>query len=550
MRDSRSSRNSSELQQANSGRSSRRPIDGRAMQEKDGKRLQRGSANEAGQSSGVGRFANDRRGQRPDGGRQDGANRGNSGRGQRPNGAMQDGANRGNGGRGQRPNGAMQDGKKGALSKRQSESISNSRTLVVRLFAGILALGCILGFAMFLRPATSEAENRNLTEFPTFSWETFVDGEFFSDLSLWYADTYPFRDQLVGLDLALKSTFGISTDVQMIGGNEAAEEIPDENQAAVEEFPYEKVEAPNERVMAQDIQNSITKGLYVKNGAAYSIYYFSKKSVQRYAKALNECANELQGVATVYSLLVPNNSGAMLSESELKDLGGSDQAQAIKYFDSLFNNYVMPVDVLDALREHNDEYIFFRTDHHWTQLGAYYAYLCYCQVAGINPVDIDTLDTETFQPFLGAFYQQLNNEAMKNNPDYVETFIPASTNEMKYKKQNGKKWIKSKVIQDVNGWNPGSLYSTFVAGDEPLVKIENPELNDGSSVLVVKDSFGNAFVPWLVDNYQYVYVIDFRYYDGKIPEFVIQNDIQNVIFLNNISMAGTKTVADKLLTMM
>lgn len=438
------------------------------------------------------------------------------------------------------------------FSKGKVDQISAARGLVVKLFAGILGLGLILGLAAFLRPATSEVENRTLTPFPEFTWDTFMNGEFFSNLSLWYADTFPFRDQLVSLDLALESTYGISTDVQMIGGSSTAEEIPDADRTNAGELTntHEKVEAPNERVMAQDIQDNIMKGLYVKNGAAYSIYYFSKKSVQKYTKALNTCAEALDGKATVYSMLVPNNSGAMLSEQELKDLGGSDQAQAIKYFNSLYNPDVLEVNVLDELRSHNDEYIYFKTDHHWTQLGAYYAYLCYCKVANLTPVDIDSLETQTFKPFLGAFYQQLKNDAMKNNPDYVQAYVPSSTNNLQYQKKGSTKWIKSHVIQDVTGWNENSLYSTFIAGDEPLVKIKNPKLKDGSSVLVVKDSFGNALVPWLVDNYQYVYVIDFRYYDGKIPQFVEENNVRNVLFLNNISMAGTTTVADKLLSMM
>ncbi len=437
------------------------------------------------------------------------------------------------------------------FSKRQAEEIEGARGLVIKIFAGILVLGFVLGIAFFLRPTVSQVENRNLTTFPELTLETFLNGQFFSDVSLWYADTFPFREQLVSLDQVMESAFGLTGDVQMVGGTEVTDEIPEDAQPQeIETDSKEEVEAPNERVMAEEIQDSITKGLYVKNGAAYNIYYFSKESVQKYAKAINSCASELQDSATVYSILVPNNSGAMLTEQELTDLGGSDQAQAIKYFYSLYSENVVSVDILDELRNHNDEYLYFKTDHHWTQLGAYYAYLCFSQAAGLEPVDINTLETMTFEPFLGSYYQELLNDTMKNNPDYVLAYIPADTNDMKYKEQDGDKWKKSNVILDVTGWNHASLYNTFIAGDEPIEKIENPKLDDNSSVLVVKDSFGNAFVPWLVDNYQYIYVIDFRYYDGSIPEFVKNKGIQNVLFLNNISMAGTTTVAEKLQSMM
>ena len=116
---------------------------------------------------------------------------------------------------------------------------------------------------------------------------------------------------------------------------------------------------------------------------------------------------------------------------------------------------------------------------------------------------------------------------------------------MVYWGKEGEK-IEAHVITDVEGWNKNSLYSTFIAGDEPISIIENPTITDGSSVLVVKDSFGNAFVPFLVNNYQTVYVIDYRYTDTNIVEYVKENKIQDVIFLNNISLAGTLTVAAKI----
>ena len=79
-----------------------------------------------------------------------------------------------------------------------------------------------------------------------------------------------------------------------------------------------------------------------------------------------------------------------------------------------------------------------------------------------------------------------------------------------------------------------------LGGDKAYTEINNPALMDGSSVLVIKESFGNAFVPFLVENFQNVYVIDYRYYDGTVSELVDKYNIENVVFVNNISITSTQ----------
>ena len=87
-----------------------------------------------------------------------------------------------------------------------------------------------------------------------------------------------------------------------------------------------------------------------------------------------------------------------------------------------------------------------------------------------------------------------------------------------------------------------SKYNCFLTSDNPsgtmqsyYCSIENPSITDGSAVVLVKESFGNCFAPFLVDHYQYVYVIDYRYFDGDIVDFVNMTGADHVIFLNNIT---------------
>lgn len=434
----------------------------------------------------------------------------------------------------------------------RSRSLARWRQASVDAVNLLLAAGFVVGLAFFARPSTSGVEMRELTPFPSFSLEGFLDGSFTSDLSLWYADTYPLREPLVAADQWLEARYGIDTGTKMIGGNVVADELPPEGEtgSGADAAPAEReqVEVPTEDAMAADIQNQIMSGLYVNNGAAYSIYYFSQEAVEGYTGAINACARALDGEAKVYSVLAPNNS-AVLDDETLAKLGGTDQQQAIAYFNSLYDPSVGTLDSWGAIRDHRDEYVYFRTDHHWTQLGAYYVYVELCEQMGIEPVDLADQQTMRFDGFLGTYYSQIRDAAMAANPDYVEAHVPNGTNDMTYWDKNGTE-VQANVITDVTGWNQASLYNTFIAGDQPLEHIHNPEKDDGSSVLVIKDSYGCAFTPLLVDNFEDVWVIDFRYSDENIPAFVREHGIQNVVFVNNISLAGTLTVADKLTSMM
>lgn len=431
---------------------------------------------------------------------------------------------------------------------RKARYLGRMRWVGVRLPTAAIAVLAFVGLLFFARPTTSDIEKRALAKLPEPSLGSVLDGSYLSELSLWYGDTYPLREPLVRLSQALKALYGIQPKVQLVGGSVVADELPAEGEAApVEATPEDgPVEAPTERGMAEEVQDQIMQGLYVDNGAAYNIYYFSQESVQLYAEAMNTCAANLAGEATVYSIIAPTSAGALLDEGLLEDLGGTDQRQAIRYFLSLYSDDVHGVDVYDALRAHRDEYLYFRTDHHWTQLGAYYAYLEFCKAKGVEPSNILAREKMTFDTFLGTFYAELGNTDMEANPDYVDAYIPNSTNDMVVWDTDGNE-IQTNVVTDVSDWNIYSKYNCFISGDRPLSRIDNPTKTDGSSCLVIKDSFGCAFVPLLVDDYQTVWVIDFRYSDRSIPDFVRENDIEDVIFLNAIVLAGTDPVASSLL---
>jgi len=90
------------------------------------------------------------------------------------------------------------------------------------------------------------------------------------------------------------------------------------------------------------------------------------------------------------------------------------------------------------------------------------------------------------------------------------------------------------VIADVSGWSSSAKYNTFCGGDNPLTVFENPSVTDGSVCIVVKESFGNALMPYIVDHYSKVYEVDYRYWSGNLIDYAREVGATDMIFANNV----------------
>jgi hypothetical protein len=196
--------------------------------------------------------------------------------------------------------------------------------------------------------------------------------------------------------------------------------------------------------------------------------------------------------------------------------------------------------------QHRDEYIFFRTDHHWTSKGAYYAYQKFCIKKGLTPHSLSEYDKQNFGTYLGSFYTD-TNKSKSLRKDKIKAFYPVSNEKIKmtYRSEAGQTY-KSSVISDATGYSISYKYCAFISGDNPYTVVKNSSIKDGSSCIVVKESYGNAFVPYLADHYQTIYVIDYRYWNGSVSSYAKKKKVQDVIFLNNISMTRNAYLIGKM----
>ena len=449
-------------------------------------------------------------------------------------------------------------------SRKQSEKrrrlriIKKYRTAVIRVFFGLLFVIAVIGLLLPLRPKTSAIEKRELEKWPRFTLASIWDGTYFSQISTWYADTFPFREKLISADTTVKSLYGLRGDQIVQNGANSGDAIPEEGMDVTKETKAEngesesvseteaetaaketETEDPNGNAI--DVVPEQVGSVYVTGDTAFGLYYFALEGANEYISDVDKIQKKLDGIATVYDIIAPTSIGIMLTDEAQEELGVSSQKEAVAYAISSIekaNSKVKCINVCQNLVNHNDEYIYFRTDHHWTALGAYYAYEEFCKAKGIKHTPVSGYETMEFPDFLGTLYSGSGQaSALGDNPDTVIAYIPKATNDMTFIGHDNVEYTWN-VIEDVSDWEANSKYNCFIGGDEPFATIENPNKTDGSACVIVKESFGNAFVPFLVDHYQYTYVVDHRYfsiyskYENDFVKMVQDKNIQDVILLN------------------
>lgn len=281
-------------------------------------------------------------------------------------------------------------------------------------------------------------------------------------------------------------------------------------------------------------------------GAAFELYHYVESSAEKYTSVINKVASKLKETADVYAIVAPTSVGVTLPDNKKNKVNSSNQKESIQKIYGKLNKNVTCVSLHDTLMQHRTEYIYFRTDHHWTDKGAYYAYQEFSKAKGVTPHALSEYKTKKFGDYLGTFYTE-TNESKTLRQDMVKAFYPVENEKIKmtYMDENGTRFDSS-VICDGSNYSIRLKYCAFIAGDNPLSVIKNKEKKDGSTCLVIKESYGNAFVPYLADHYQKIYVIDYRYWQGSISGFVKKKDIQDVVFLNNISMTRNAYLIGKL----
>lgn len=291
------------------------------------------------------------------------------------------------------------------------------------------------------------------------------------------------------------------------------------------------------RILPDDGQTGVKKGaVFIYKNRGFELFSGGGSMGKKYAETINAYSRlQIPGLK-IYNLIIPNGWEFEITE-KYKDLA----KPAKEVIDAVYaaeDPAIVKINPVDTIRQHRSEYIYFNTDHHWTSLGAYYAYRSFCAASGNTPVSLQNIPSKVKPNFLGFFHRITRSSILKNNPDSVRYYLfPDSVNFYIGSSKNISYWAPSKMYaEQVSGDNS---YSVFLQGDLPICKMETQKKN-GRKIALVKESYGNAFAPFLINNYEKVIVVDQRSYKGDFIAMLKAEGINELLFINNIFAAHTQ----------
>lgn len=281
--------------------------------------------------------------------------------------------------------------------------------------------------------------------------------------------------------------------------------------------------------------------IYVWNNEGFELFGGSEESAGWYADTINTVAGKLSGY-NVYSLMIPNHTEMGLPVRLKNEVSTNSQADNIKAaYAAMDKSKVTPVNAYNYLSEHCNEYIYFKSDHHWTGLGSYYAYSAFADTLGVPALSLDTCTKASIEGFTGT----LSNIANGLDTDTVDYWKFPYSVSMDITDASGN--VTNYDSPYFDGEAGGSLaYGVFIYGDNPLtvMKSSSDNAQSGKKIVVVKESYGNAFVPYLTNNFEEVHVVDLRSFrstmNTDLATYCRNNGITDVLFLNGIMSANNE----------
>ncbi len=371
------------------------------------------------------------------------------------------------------------------------------RIIIIIVFIGFLVL--ISGASLIIKDREfSPNENRYLAETPELSWDNILSGKFQDGLEDYLRDQVCFRDGWITVKTGIQKACG-DTD---IGG------------AYVGKDGYDF-----EKITPEDVD---------------------EKQVDRNIKAVEDyfmTASETIDKQKLSFLLVPT-SGLVMQEKLPKNARLFDQAKYIDQVQKAMKDYNF-VDVRDTLMDHNDEYIYYKTDHHWTSAGACLAYDVWSERTGGEAETEDGLVKNVVSDkFRGSLYSKI----LDADSAYDEIWTYGLQKDDAFGSKDCTVTIDEKQqldsIYDDEMLQKKDKYAYFLSGNYGQVHIQNQKAASkakGKNILIIKDSFANSFVPFVTQDYENIYMVDLRYYNGDMKSYLQEHNITDVLVLYNIS---------------
>ncbi|MDD5947274.1 MAG: DHHW family protein [Oscillospiraceae bacterium] len=438
-----------------------------------------------------------------------------------------------------------------AIAYEQQKPVIAKRMAVLNIaICCTVVLVIAVGMLILERPTISETENRTLAKMPHFSWNSYLNGNYTAGVAEYYNDTVPMREQWKLATATFRKYMAWQSNGPVIhGGRPESDGDSAEQTTATSTTTAITTVDPDivvtttsatttvttSTAQQEEHQGELSNNILIYENRGIMLYGGSLKNGERYARFVNAYKEKLGDSVNIYSMVVPTPC-SFYTPADFQYLIGSEEKNIQHINEHLVG--VTPVDAYGALDAHKDEMIYMRTDHHWSALGAFYAAERFAATARVPFAKIDSYEKVTKEGYVGTLYGYSGDVALKNNPESFFYYQPQAAYTTTYWNPDLTSKRKGSLLLNLDNLKPVSWYMVYLGGDARITHVAT-EVNNDRTLVIIKDSYGNALVPWLTSSFENIYVVDLRYFEQNIITYIQDVGATDVLFaMNTFSATG------------
>lgn len=274
---------------------------------------------------------------------------------------------------------------------------------------------------------------------------------------------------------------------------------------------------------------NVVGGVLLHDGQALFMFQGTDRGAQGYANAVNtwvELVAKKRPGMTSTVVVTPTSSHFYLPPAARART--TSEAKNLAAMRSALLPEVRFADVIAEMDGHQDQPLFYKSDHHWTGLGAYYAYRAWARASGVQPLELSAFDKRSVPGVAGSFWSLTQAPELRHADKESYYYVPKTVT------FDGTQYTGSQQRSPVPQpffAEKSRGYIVFLGGDIPLL-VSNTSAGTGRTALVVKNSYGNAFAPYLLPHFDRVVVLDYRYVSRNIQDIVDTFGVTDLVFVN------------------
>lgn len=415
----------------------------------------------------------------------------------------------------------------------------------------VMLFGIAVGMLVLERPTVSMEENRTLAKMPEFSVEDYLNGKFTNGVAEYYNDTVPMRSTFKNMAQNIRKYMGLSAKAVIHGGAPVLENAPADTAlpeettvpavtttagtgAKIDVTTTEETTTVPPEPEEEEQEGELSNNILIVDKRGIMLFGGWEGLGEPYARNVNRYKEDLPDV-NIYSMVVPTVC-SFYTPDEFQYLISSEKAN-IDYINNCLVD-VTPIDAYSALEKHTDEPIFMRTDHHWSGLGAFYAAEAFSAAARVPFARISEYEKHEKEGYVGTLYGYSNDIILKENPETFIWYTPKTNYTTTFMDNYLRSPYEGSFFANIDNLAPVSWYLVYMVGDDHVVHIET-DMHNGRTLCVMKDSYGNALIPWLTSSFEHIYVVDMRYLKVNAVQFMRDHGVTDLLFaMNSFSANG------------